>query len=526
MTEAKRNLGNLLGDRGDSTKTAIVSVDREGRTKDWSYRTIEQRSLAVGALLRQRGLGTGARVGILAENSAEYLFAYLGIMRSGCVCVPINGRQPADVIEFICRDAGVDLVFGDEVNASRAPEWIDRFPIESVTQLPTERAEFAVNLEATAQILYTSGSTGRPKGVVLSHRSQLAMIDAITSAAERSIFEQRGIVVAPMFHMNALVFITSYLTSGGSFVLVSKFEANRFAELIRVHGVTAVTGVPTMIAMLHAVWEETGSRSLPKVGVVYIGSAPVTESISRQAVEMMPNAKVLNSYGTTETGGGLFGPHPNGLERPPTSVGFPRTHVRVRLADEEDGQGVLLVNAPSAMTEYLNLPEVTAERLKDGWFDTGDLFRKDEDGFYYFVGRVDDMFVCSGENIYPGEIEKAIESHGAIDQAVVVPVVDQIRGQMPVAFAVRNDLGISELDIQEYVKRSATPYLYPRRVWFVQELPLTGATKINRRVLKTDAERRMQRERENSLRAESERGRPAERQTPTHVDRKIDTESD
>ena len=148
-----------------------------------------------------------------------------------------------------------------------------------------------------------------------------------------------------------------------------------------------------------------------------------------------------------------------------------------------DGNGALLVKAPSMMTGYLNLPDLTATRLQDGWFDTGDLFERDENGFFFFRGRADDMFVCSGENIYPGEVEQAIESSPKVVQAAVVPVADAVRGQVPVAFVVAADGPVSEREVQDHVRANAAPYLYPRRVWFVDALPLASTTKIDRREL-------------------------------------------
>ena len=348
----------------------------------------------------------------------------------------------------------------------------------------------------TGLILYTSGSTGRPKGVVLSHFSQLSMIDAVTGGADARLFAgQRGIVAAPMFHMNALVFIAAFLTGGGSIVLLPRFDPTAFAEAIATHEVTVVTGVPTMIALLHPAWRALGKPDLGSVHTVYIGSAPLTEAIVAQSREMMPNATVLNSYGTTESGGGLFGPHPDGVPRPPTTVGYPTPLVQVRLDDE----GVLLVKAPSMMTGYLNLPDLTAGKLREGWYHTGDLFERDANGFYYFKGRADDMFVCSGENVYPGEVEQAIESHGSVLQAAVVPVADDVRGQVPVAFVVPSGAPagapVDAGEIRDHVATRIAPYLTPRRVWFLEALPLASTTKVDRAELARRAEAFMAEER-------------------------------
>ena len=494
MTDRPRNLGDILGVRGDSDEVAIVSLAADGLVREWRAREIEQGSLAYGEAVRRRGLEPGAAVGIFAQNSVPNLMAYLGVLRAGYVCVPVNIRQPPAIVRFVCEDAGMQFAFADEAGAALVPEGVAHAGLAPVpARAPGPARAFpAAGGRSTALILYTSGSTGRPKGVVLSHLSQLAMIDAVTAGPDSRLFDgQRGIVAAPMFHMNAQVFIASFLAGGGSVVLMSRFDAAMFAEAIAAYGVHVLTGVPTMIALLHSAWQDLGRPDLGSVHTVYIGSAPVTEAIVAQSREMMPNARVLNSYGTTETGGGLFGPHPDGLPRPATSVGYPTPRVDLRL----DGDGALLVKAPSMMTGYLNLPELTSRRLRDGWYDTGDLFERDADGFYFFRGRADDMFVCSGENVYPGEVEQAVESHPGVLQAAVVPVADAQRGQMPVAFVVPAADPVDPREIQDHVRTEIAPYLYPRRVWFLDALPLASTTKVDRRELMRRAEASMTAER-------------------------------
>ncbi len=487
-----RNLGDILGARRDSDEVAIVALEPDGTVREWRASEIEQGSLAYGEAVRRRVPEPGSAVGIFARNSVHHLLAYLGILRAGHVCVPVNIRQPPALIRYICEDADMRFAFADETGAELVPDTVAHAPLAPVPEVTPTEPFPVVDERDTALILYTSGSTGRPKGVVLSHFSQLSMIDAVTGDADAHLFAgQRGIVAAPMFHMNALVFIASFLTGGGSIVLLPRFDATAFAEATAAHGVTVITGVPTMIALLHPAWRDLGKPDLGSVHTVYIGSAPLTEAIVAQSREMMPNATVLNSYGTTETGGGLFGPHPDGVPRPATTVGYPTPLVDVRL----DADGVLLVRAPSMMTGYLNLPDLTASRLRDGWYYTGDLFERDDDGFYFFKGRADDMFVCSGENVYPGEVEQAIESHGGVLQAAVVPVADDVRGEIPVAFVVAAGAPVEVADIQDHVSKRIAPYLIPRRVWLLDALPLASTTKVDRSELKRRAEAFMAAER-------------------------------
>jgi acyl-CoA synthetase (AMP-forming)/AMP-acid ligase II len=182
----------------------------------------------------------------------------------------------------------------------------------------------------------------------------------------------------------------------------------------------------------------------------------------------------------------MFGRHPDGLPQPGVSLGYPQPHVQVRLVDgETNTEGVLEVKTAAAMNGYLNLPEKTSEKTTpDGWINTGDTMRVDENGFYFFVGRDDDMFNCSGENIYPGEIERILEADPRISECSVVPLADEIRGQVPVAFVVAAaDSEIAEQTVKDIVLANAPAYMHPRHVLFMREMPLAGTSKIDRKML-------------------------------------------
>ena len=162
-----------------------------------------------------------------------------------------------------------------------------------------------------------------------------------------------------------------------------------------------------------------------------MGSAPVSQSLMQAIHRALPKAAVTNAYGTTEAGPVVFGPHPKGLPQPEMSVGYPHPQVQLRLVDGDNRdamQGVLEMKCPAVMNGYHNRPDVPPPITKDGYYITGDVFRRDENGFHYFVGRTDDMFVSGGENIYPADVERMLERHPGVAQAAVVPVDDEIKG--------------------------------------------------------------------------------------------------
>jgi len=246
--------------------------------------------------------------------------------------------------------------------------------------------------------------------------------------------------------------------------------------------------VPTMIAMMLREAALLERSDLSAITALRMGSAPVSEGLMEAARRVFPRAEITNGYGTTEAGPIVFTTHPDGRPTPDLSVGTAHPRVELRLVAGDDGEaseGVLQMRCPAVMTGYHDLPEATAKALTpDGFYITGDVFRRDRDGFYYFVGRGDDMFVSGGENIYPGEIEAMLEQHPDIHQAVVVPVDDELKFKKPVAFVVARPGAMpSEAAIKEFALNNAAPYLHPRRVWFLSEMPLAGTNKIDRRAL-------------------------------------------
>jgi acyl-CoA synthetase (AMP-forming)/AMP-acid ligase II len=221
---------------------------------------------------------------------------------------------------------------------------------------------------------------------------------------------------------------------------------------------------------------------------VRVGSAPVTARLMDQMRRVFPHAALANGYGTTEGGAMVFGPHPDGKPTPPVSVGYPLASVALKLVDGEgrevSDEGVLLMRTPALTPGYLNLPAASAKVLKDGWYHSGDVFRRDPEGFFFFVGRADDMFVCSAENIFPGEVEKMLERHGDIHQAAVVPIPDEERGQIPVAFIVpAAGAAPTAESVKKFALAHGPAYQHPRRVAIVADLPWAGTNKIDRKAL-------------------------------------------
>jgi len=272
-------------------------------------------------------------------------------------------------------------------------------------------------------VLYTSGSTGRPKGVPLSHDGQLWAVRSRIGAGGHG--RQKLLVAAPLFHMNALGISKFAFAAGASVVLMPQFDARQFVEAIGRFKVTSLTSVPTMLALAMRERETLARTDLSSVESVRTGSAPITQSLVDEVRHAFPNAALILGYGTTESGPIAFGARA-GLAKPDLALGWPLPGVEVRLIapdGEETDEGELWIRTPANMTGYINLPAKTQEVLTaDGWYKSADVFRRDAAGAYTFVGRTDDMFVCGGENIYPGEVEAMLEGHPDIARASDVPI--------------------------------------------------------------------------------------------------------
>ncbi len=507
------NLGAMIDRDQDPHALALIDLEEGQPALRYSFGELDAMADAVA-----RGLSAtvsrGERIAVLAANSAQYIATVLGVMRAGLVAVPVNFKFPRALIADVIADSGARVVFCDPPRAADVPPGLPRvvFDYPQQTPLPDDAVTFSAftgyrntephtpfdaHVPATdeaALILYTSGSTGRPKGVVLSHRSQLWVVQ--TRLAAQSLHDERLLIAAPLFHMNALALAFLALAARASTVLLPQFNARRYIQAIDAWRCTWLTSVPPMIAMMLQERGLLAQTDLSSVRYVRMGSAPVSDALLEQIHALLPNASVINAYGTTEGGPVVFGPHPGGLPTPPRAVGFAHPLVDLRLADEQGvpvgEEGELQIRSPGLMNGYHNRPELARPFTPDGFYRTGDVFQRDADGFYTFVGRRDDMFVSGGENIFPGEVEAVLERHPSIQQACVVPVADDIKGTKPVAFVVlKPGASLAAEDVKRFALEHAPAYQHPRHVWLVDTIPLASTNKVDRTTLKRVAAQRV-----------------------------------
>jgi len=481
------NLGLLFAAHAHESRAAIIDLYDPGRPRSVSFRELDQLCNAVARGLARDGLRPGDRIAILALNRVEFVAAFLGSLRAGVVPVPVNIKLAADTVAFILKDAGAQLVFAEPGLRRLCPadlrviefggsgndafeRFIDPGPYTAFDPAP----------DSVAVQPYTSGSTGQPKGVLLTHYGQnwsrLALAWSRRTTARDVI-----LVAAPLYHKNALNAIKQGLTAGALLPLLPQFSVESYLDTIGRYRCTVISGVPTMMSMVLAQKERLAATDVSSVRTVMMGSAPASRQLLDEIKRHFPRAEPLVVYGVTEGGPVPLGPHPQGKPCPPGSIGLPYAGTGAKLVGGPGpDQGELVVRNPGVLLAYHNLPEESARRIRDGWYYTGDICRRDADGYYYFVGRTDDMFVSGGENIFPIELETLLERHPAVHQALVLAFDHELKGHVPYAFVVlRAGYTASEVELKAFALANGPAYQHPRRVFFLERMPLAGTNKID-----------------------------------------------
>jgi long-chain acyl-CoA synthetase len=332
---------------------------------------------------------------------------------------------------------------------------------------------------------YTAGSTGTPKGIFHTHGGMLWGIEHSQKYWPPELSERR-IIASPMFHKNAMRGnIKPTLRGGASFVVMKRFEPRPFLQVLADHKVTAAGGVPTIYAEVLKHPDLIAANDYSALATITMGSSTVPVELLERIERAFPTANVKEGYGLTEGGAPLRVPL-DGRKQPIGSVGVLAPETEVKLIDA-DGKidpkrGVMWMRSPYVLKEYVNQPVLTREKLQDGWFCTGDLFRVDDDGFFYFIGRNDDMFSCGGENIYPKEVENLILTLPAVADVVVTPLPHTTKGYAPAAVIVcKSGQSIAADAVQDFCAKNGAAFAVPRAILFIPEIPMTGVGKPDRR---------------------------------------------
>lgn len=490
------NLGVVATSGGAPDDIAVIDLRDPNMPRILTHFQFALRCKSVATGLRARNMKPGSSIAILSRNRVEFLEVFFGAMLAGMIAVPISIREPAERVSDMTRHADIDLVFADAEAISKAPAGLPCIGFDDRGALGYDaflcpddgHAPLSPDAETQAFMVYTSGSTGQPKGVRLSHRAHAWVARSLVKVGG-VLPNHRVVVAAPMFHKNALNSVKQALTAGASIVILPRFDARVYLQAAADWQATHLAGVPTMYALMLEQRDLLVRLDMSSVVQLRLGSAPASQVLLDALASHFPSAKVLFGYGITESSPIMFGPHPDGLERPLHSIGWPLPTTEWRLVGGTETEGRLLVRTPGMMSGYHKNAEETARRMPGGFFDTGDIVRRAPDGWFYFVGRADDMFVSGGNNIYPGALEAILDRHSDVMQSVVVSAPHPVKHAVPVAFVVRRpDSETDTASLQKHVLEHAPPYMLPRNIWFLDALPLGPTGKVDRRRLTSEAE--------------------------------------
>ncbi|EFG64803.1 long-chain-fatty-acid-CoA ligase [Streptomyces sp. SPB074] len=462
------------------------------------YQALERSTAVVAARLRAEGLAPGDRVGLMLPNVPEFAVLYYGVLRAGGVVVPLNPLLKEREVAFHLSDSGARALYAwdgvpGEPAEGAAAAGVPHHPVALGQFTPTGAEDLEGPGELTARgpeddavILYTSGTTGRPKGARLTHRN-LVSNTATTAALARLTGADTVLGCLPLFHaFGQLTGLNAAAYAGSALALVPRFDPAAVLATLTARRATVFEGVPTMFAALLHHPDAAGADASSLRLCISGGAAMPVEVL--HAFEKAFGCDVLEGYGLSETSPVAAFNH---LDRPrrPGSIGTPVTGVELSVLDPEgaelpDGEtGELAVRGPNVMKGYWQRPEATAEVLMpDGRLRTGDLARRDEDGFYYIVDRKKDLIIRGGYNVYPRELEEVLYEHPAVLEAAVLAVPDARLGEeVGAAVVLRPGAGETPESLRAWMKERVAAYKYPRRVWFLAELPKGPTGKIQKR---------------------------------------------
>lgn len=468
-----------------------------------SYEAYHEKTSRMAAGLESLGLGKGDRVAIHFGNCMEIVESYFAVGKAGAISVPLNPmftpREIKHVINNseakflitsetflpVIRELKHEMPSLDKVIVQGTQDDKDIVPYRKLYEEGNEKVDgLDVNPDSVAMILFTSGTTGTPKGAMLSHKGLIENAEVMVNTLG-FLPSDRSLCVLPLYHLFATAFdLLQMMCAGASTVIIERFDAEKACQFIEKYKVSVIIAVPTIFSYLinYAGRKKYDLTSL-RVGDTGGGPVPVALKI---AFEKEVGMFLAESYGLTEASPVVCVERPE-RERRIGSCGLTLQGMETRVVnsageDVPTGEvGELIVKGPNVMKGYWKMPEETANTVREGWLYTGDLVRKDEDGYVYIVDRIKDMIICGGFNIYPKEIESVLYSHNAVLEAAVTGVTDEVKGEIPKAHIVlKSGEKVTEKEMSTFCRKNLAAYKVPRVIKFVDSLPKTATGKIRK----------------------------------------------
>lgn len=468
----------------------------------FTYETFDAQVDSIAAGLLDAGIERGDRVAVVLPNSPEFLELILACSRIGAVAVPVNTRLSPREFGNVLADADpgtlvVDESFLEPIEASPFEASSGTYVLggDSYRPYTTLEGVSPVKTDPVAEtdevcVFYTSGTTGRPKGCPVDH---FHLTNGVQNYVTTLAFGDgtTALVPTPLFHVSGLVSsLFAILPVAGTGVVIDEFSTTRFLEETERERVNYIMGVPTNY-ILAIEQENTADYDLTSLEVTAYGSAPMPSEVVPRLREAFPNAALCNTYGKTESVGGLATVCPDEhVDSRPGSVGLPTPPMEVCVLDESGNRrspgqvGEIAIRGPIVVSSYLNNPEKTASEFVNGWHHTGDVGRIDEDGFIQLVGRQVDMILRGAENVHPLEIREVLAEHGKVLDSSVTGFPDDVMGERILAAVVpKPDVRLTEEELARFCGANLAAYKRPDIFRILDDLPRNPNGKVVKREL-------------------------------------------
>jgi long-chain acyl-CoA synthetase len=476
-------------------KTALIAKEEE-----LTFGALDQRVQALAAHLQQEGILQGDRVGVLLPNSTAIPLSYYSTQKLGAVTVILDARLKGKELQGVLKDADLKLLIVhtqlfpevEEVfkAMSAIPVWIvgsegersfeKRF-VAAATQVSAPR----FTDDDDALILYTSGTTGEPKGVVLSYRNLAQYPQVMTAMRVSDSSTMRGCIL-PMSHIVGPIVCNELAEKGYTLVIFDQINPITILEGIQKYHVNVFESVPIVFQLLLGV-KNLASYDTSSVKIAAMMGTSIPLPLLRAFQAAQPHIKVIQGYGLTETSPMITLVEPDKAEVKVGSIGCAVPGVEVKIVDEngkelgDDEPGEIITRGPHVMKGYFRRPDATAERIRGGWLYTGDVGKRGADGYYYHLGRRDDMIITGGLNVYPAEVENLIYTYAGVQETVVFAIPDPKRGQViGAAIVPRPGTTINEKELVTFLRANLANFKVPDRVVVREALPRTSSGKIIR----------------------------------------------
>ncbi len=501
------NLGKMLYEKAKKLKNkkCLYFEDRV-----YTYKEVNQKSNRIAKILLEQGIKKGDRVGILLENSPEFIFAFFAITKCGGVAVPLNIFLKKDEVRYILNDCSASFLissnsFDTAVNGIQSEieslKGVFAFEETSFASLNLDKLQHNVtdddlNIEIEedelAILIYTSGTTGNPKGAMLTHKNLISNCDQCFDAFKVKA-KDKFLLFLPMFHSYAFTtcVLLPLFSSASIIILRSVMEIKKksFKKILIYKRPTFLLGVPQVYAALSkAKMPGWFIKFVYPVRLHVSGGAPLPEEILNKFREKFKRP-IIEGYGLSEASPVVSVNRPN--KQKPYSVGLPLKGIEVKVVNEDEIEvpigevGELIVKGPNVMKGYWNMKYATDETIKNGWLFTGDLVKLDEEGYIYIVDRKKDLIIVKGINVYPRQIEELLYLHEKVEAAAVLGIKDSASGEVPVAYVMpKENMTVDEKELKEYLKEHLANFKVPKHIHIVDELPMTATGKVLKRILK------------------------------------------